>query len=239
MLAELYATHFDDLSGADQTLQDICADPSTTPVQFSIAMHKMADWYLKIGHDPVAARQALERISKRVPGTHLDKMARQRVDQLPATHEEFLARERGKPLHLPHHPDIITPPSPRLPRDQARAAANECVEALQKNPDNAAEREKFARLLAESLDEGETAIEQLELLLAMSGQVPARRAEWLIIKAGWHARLCNDVDMARLVYQEVMRGFPGTPYASEAERRLNVLNLQARFRRRPAAREAV
>ena len=239
MLAELYATHFDDLVGADQTLRDICAEPSTTPVQFSIAMHKLADWYLKLGHDPVAAREVLARICKRVPGTHLDKMARQRIDQLPETHEELLARERGQPLHLPHLPDIVAPPMPRLPRDQARAAANECVELLQKNPDDVKAREKFARLLAENLDETSAAIEQLELLLAMSGQVTAKRAEWLIIMAGWQARLGDDTDAARRVYQRVIDDFSGTPHAAEAQRRLNVLNLQARFRRRPAAREAV
>jgi len=60
--------HFD-LIGADQTLRDICNEPSTTPVQFSVAMHKLADWYLKLGHDPIGARHALERISHRVPGT--------------------------------------------------------------------------------------------------------------------------------------------------------------------------
>ena len=126
-----------------------------------------------------------------------------------------------------------------MPREQARSAANQCVEVLRKNPDDIAAREKFARLLAESLDETDDGIEQLELLIAMGGQQPAKRAEWLILVAGWHARLRDNVDAARLVYQEVMRDFPETPHASEAQRRLNLLNLQARFRQRSGARAAV
>ncbi len=239
MLADLYATHFDDLAGADQTLRGICDEPFITPVQFSIAMHKLADWHLKLGHDPVAAGEALERIGRRAPGTHLEKMARQRLDQLPATREELLARERGKPLPLPHLPDIVTPPGPRLPRDQARVLADACVKELEHNPDDVMAREKFARLLAESLEAPGPAIEQLELLLAQGHQPPAKRAEWLIVMAGWHARLRDDTDTARLVFQEVLRDFPGSPHAAEAQRRISLLNLQARFRRPSTARATV
>ena len=52
-----------------------------------------------------------------MPGTHLDKMARQRLGQLPATREEWREREQGKPLHLPRVPDELERPAPQnLPR---------------------------------------------------------------------------------------------------------------------------
>jgi len=239
MLAELYATHFNDLPGAEQTVRDLCEQPTTMPGQVSIALHRIADWHLKLAHDPVAARHALERICARMPGTHMDKMARMRLNQLPATREELLERERGKPLHLPHvseESEVGTPQA--LPREQAATAANECVEALRKNPDDVAAREKFAGLLAESLGDAKTAIEQLELLLAMPDQPPAKRGEWLLLKAGWHARYLDDLEMAKLVYQEIMRDFPNSAPAFGAQRRLNLLNLQSQFRRRFAERAA-
>lgn len=239
MLAELYATHFNDLPGADQTVHDLCEQPTTTPGQVSIALHRVANWHLKLAHDPVAARHALERICARMPGTHMDKMARLRINQLPATREELLERERGKTLRLPHVPDELELPTPAtLPREQAATAANECVEALKKNPDDVAAREKFAGLLAESLGDAKTAIEQLELLLAMPNQPPSKRSEWLIMIAGWHARYRDDLEMARLVYQEVMRDFPNSAHAFAAQRRINLLNLQSQFRRRFAERAA-
>ena len=235
MLAELYATHFHDLPGASATVRDICAQPTTTPVQVSIALHKLADWHLKIGHDPVSARQVLEQICARIPGTHLDKMARQRIAQLPATREEFDERERGKPLRLPHVPDELRAPAPpMLSPDQAATEARAVVEVLNRNPDDVPAREKFARLLAENLSDADRAIEQLQLLLAMSGQVPAKRAEWLLIIAGWHARYRNDVEEAKLIYQQVMRDFTHTPQAFSAQRRINLINVQTRFRKRLA-----
>src|SRR5205823_9910134 len=62
MLAELYANHFADLAGAERTIKDICSDPNVSPSQLSIALHRLADWHLKPGDDPVAARRALEEI---------------------------------------------------------------------------------------------------------------------------------------------------------------------------------
>ncbi len=239
-LAELYATHFDDLPGADRTVRDLCAQPATTPVQLSIALQKLADWHLKIGHDPVRARQALEEICARAPGTHLDKMARQRFSQLPSTRQELRKREEGQPLHLPHVPDEMEGPVPPiLPREEAAAAANESVARLVKNPDDVAAREKFARLLAESLGDAPTAIEQLELLLAMPDQPTSKRGEWLLTKAAWHARYRDDFDTAKLVYQEVMRDFPSTTQAFAAQRRLSLIDLQAQSRRRFAERARV
>ena len=236
MLAELYATHFDDLPGADRTVRDLCGQETTTPVQVSIALQRLADWHLKIGHDPVRARQALEEICARAPGTHLDKMARQRLRQLPATREELRKREEGVPLHLPPVDEMELPAPQILPRAQAAAAANESVAALVKNPDDATAREKFAHLLAESLGDAPTAIEQLELLLAMPGQPAPRRGEWLLTKAAWLARYRDDLETARLVYREVMRDFPDTAQAFAAQRRLNFIELQAQSRRRFAAR---
>ena len=237
MLAELYATHFDDLPGADRTVRDLCAQPATTPVQISIALQKLADWHLKIGHDPVRARQVLEEICARMPGTHLDKMARQRLSRLPATREELRKREEGTPLHLPQVPDELEMPPPQiLPRAEATAAANESVAALIKNPDDVAAREKFAHLLAESLGDAPTAIEQLELLLAMPGQPAPQRGGWLLTKAAWHARYRDDPETARLIYREVMRDFPHTTHAFAAQRRLNLIDLQAQSRRRFAGR---
>jgi hypothetical protein len=237
MLAELYATHFHDLPGAAETVRDICTQPTTTPVQISIALHKLADWHLKLGHDPVSARQVLEQICTRIPGSHLDKMARQRIAQLPATREELEERERGKPLRLPHVQDEIQPPGePMLSPEQATTEATGLAEALKKNPDDVLAREKFARILAENLNDVDRAIDQLQLLLAMPDQPSVKRAEWLLTIAGWHARYRDDLEEAKLIYQQVMRDFRDTPHAFAAQRKINLINVQAQFRRRFAER---
>jgi hypothetical protein len=175
----------------------------------------------------------LEVICTRFPGTHLERMARQRIHQLPGTRQELEEKSAGKPLHLPHVADELEAPAYRpLSREQALAEANEFVEALKKNPDDVAAREEFARVLAENLGDADTAIDQLRLLLAMPDQAVDKRAGWLLTIAAWHARHRNDVDMALLVYQEVMRDFASTTHAFAAQRRVYMLTLQMRIRRR-------
>ena len=232
LLAELYALYLGDLPAADEMVRDLCQQPATTPPQVAVALHRLADWHLKVAKDPVAARRVLERISVRMPGTHLDRMARQRITQLPASREEFLAQDQGRTIQMTVIPDDVPAPNV-LPRDEAAYIAKQCVEALKKNPDDVAARERFARVLADSLGDSKTAIEQLELLLAMPKQSTDKRADWLLTIAHWHGRYRNDLENARLVYQEVMRDFPDSRYAVMAQRRLNLLTLQ--FRRRAAA----
>ena len=237
MLAELSATHFHDLRAADQTIRELCEHPATTSSQMAIARHRLADWHLKFAHDPVAARQALEEICAREPGSHLDKMARLRIQQIPATRAALLEKERGRPLALPHIPDELNPsPAPPLSRVQATTSANECVETLRKNPDDTAAREKLAQLLAENLGDADTALAQMDLLLAMPGQPENQRAEWLVTTAGWQARLRQNPEAAQQLYERVLRDFTATPAAFAAQRRLNLLQLQSRFRRRSAER---
>lgn len=231
LLAELYALYLDDLPAADEMVRDLCQQPNTTLSQASVALNRLADWHLKLARDPAAARRVLERICLRMPGTHMDRMARQRINQLPASHEEMLAQDQGRTIQMKVIPDDVPPPNV-LPRDEAAYVAKQCVEALKKNPDDVAARERFARVLADSLGDAKTAIEQLNLLLAMPQQPIEKRADWLLTIANWYGKYRNDLENARLVYQEVMRDFPDSRYAVMAQRRLNLLTLQ--FRRRAA-----
>lgn len=232
LLAELYVTQFHDLAGADETVRDLCQQPRTTPVQVSIALHRLADWHLKWGRDPLTARAVLEQICARMPGTHLARMARQRIDQLPATREELEQREAGKPVHLPRVPDELEPTPPRLlTREQALAEANQWVQTLQQDPDNIGARESFARVLTENLGDVTNGIEQLHLLLALPNQSGEQRARWLLTIAAWHFRFANDAERARLVYEQVARDFPNTPHAFAAQRRLHLLRMPSRPRR--------
>jgi tetratricopeptide (TPR) repeat protein len=236
MLAELYAKHFRDLAGARDTLLDLCEQPTTTPGQFAEAMHRLADWYLK-AEDPVAARLFLKRIGQRYPGSHLDRMAQQRLNTIPSSRDEWLLQQERKPVRVAAVPDEIGAAT-MLPAEDAAAAAKSCVEALKRNPDDVAARERFARLLGDHLGEPKLAIEQLELLLALGGQPGSRRAEWLVLSGQWHARGLGDLERGRLLFEEVVRDYADTPSAFTAQRKLNLLRLQESARRRAAAQPA-
>jgi tetratricopeptide (TPR) repeat protein len=234
MLAELYALHFNDLPAADRTIHEICDEPKATVSQIAVALHKMADWYLKVGQDPVAARRSLEEISRRLPRTHLDRMARVRANQLPRTKAEYLKQQEVKRVRLPQISDGIDNASSQAPtqaeREIAAAQANQLVEKLKLNPNDIAAREKLAQLLAEQLSKAPMALEQMELLLALPGIERHKTAEWLNRMAVWQIRFQHDETAAEALLERVTRLCPDSKEAFTAQRRLNLMRRESQAR---------
>jgi hypothetical protein len=228
MLAELYANQFRDLSEAEQTVMDICNHPRTNSSQLSVALHKLADWHLKLMGDPEAACRALQMICTRLPGTHLARMAELRIHQLPRTALDMRA-QAGRPIPLKSTQDpldqALHPNDANPDVDEALRQANACVENLNRNPNNVVEREKLARLLAERMKQADRGIEQLMLLVRQPGQPEAKRAAWLALAASWHLNLRKDPDSGRKLLERVVRDYPESAQAFPARRRL--LALQA------------
>ncbi len=239
MLAELYACHFNDLAGAERTMRELCSQPNVTPSDVGVAMHRLADWHLQFGDDPAAGRRALEKICAEFPGTHLDRMARLRINRLPASTEELRQRREPRRIALPKRTNALAAaPSAHegeLTKDEALAAANKSVAALEADPNDVPSRERFAWLLAERLDRAGLAVEQLELLIAMPGQPPEMLAKWLARIAHWQLRHLRDEEAARKTLRQLVEDFPKTREAFEAQCRLHLLDVETRLRRgRPA-----
>ncbi len=232
MLAGLYATQFKDIAEAEQIILEICDQSKVTPSQISIAMHKLADWQLSVANDPDAADRALEFIKTRLPSTHLARMAELRRVQLPRSRREL--QEQRQPRHIPL-PALTesadSPANATLDPSQARALVNQLTQQLTRDPNNTADREKLARLLAEPLGNVETAIEQLELLIGMPLQPDPKRAEWLGLIAAWQLKLQQNESAARATLERIVQEFPGTPQAFAAQRRLSLLKAEAAARK--------
>ena len=238
LLAELYANHFQDLAGAEEIIRQTCDHPKTTPSQIAVAFHRLADWHLKLANDPQAARRGLWEICRRHPKSHLDRMARLRIEQIPLSKEEFIEHQTPKPIPLPAHyvqPDESpAPPATGLIREQAVARARSCVERLKKNPDDIALREDLARIFAEQLDAVDQGLEQLELLLGMPNQPEKRAAQWLSLMAAWQFAYKKDAPAARKLLERLVRLYPQTPQAFAAQSRLNLMAVESRMRSIPS-----
>src|SRR5262245_51761693 len=125
MLAELYATQFHDLAEADRTVRGICEQSNITPLQVSMALHRLADWHLKLDDNPVAARRALAEICHRFPNTHFASEAQIEFDKLPQTREQWVEQKKPKPIRLPPLSgpleEPLGQPGPALNRSDALA----------------------------------------------------------------------------------------------------------------------
>ncbi len=241
MLAELHATRFNELAEAEKIILDTCLDANATPSQISVALHKLADWQLQLAADPEAAARTLKLIGDRLPGTHLAHMAELRRAQLPSN-AEYKQQREARPIPVPAMPSVIpdpaAPPSAPPAVDVAPAPVspapepldpleqiNRLSEALTRNPNSISDREQLARLLAEPVGKADLAIEQIELLLGMNAQPDVKRVEWLTLIAGWQLQLLQDENAAAVTLGRIVSGFPGTPQAFAAQRRLNLIKM--------------
>ncbi|HYG34586.1 MAG TPA: hypothetical protein VEC99_07380 [Clostridia bacterium] len=232
MLADLYATHFNDLLEAERTIMEICDQPKLTPTQLSLALHKLADWHLKLAQDPDAARRALQVICDRLRGSHLAHMAQLRINQLPRTVQELRDQQNAPPIPLPalskHLEETSDSPETEMDQKQAAQMANACAEQLKKDPNYIPAREKLARLLAQHLEKPDLGIEQLMLLLNLPEQPENKRAEWLALIAAWHLKYRHDPQTGRNCLERLINEFPETPQAFAARHKLESLNREPR-----------
>jgi hypothetical protein len=231
LLAELYAKNFGDLPGAENLIRETCAEPSITPSQLAVAFHRLADWQLQLAADPAGARRALEEICRRYPNSHLDKMARLRMDKLPATTQELLAPKKVRLPTLRRDLDETGPAAaPQLTRDQAQSQVRQAIERLEKDPDDFAAREDLARLYVEELEETDLGLYQVELLLSVPDPPPGKAAEWLAMTAAWQLRHQRDQAAGRQTLERLLRLYPQSRQAFSAQRRLNLMDIEAKMR---------
>jgi hypothetical protein len=234
MLADLYANNFHDIGEAEQTILEICDQPRTTPSQVAVALHKLADWYLKLKSDPDAARRALGVIMNRLPGTHLARMAQLRIDQLPRTSEELREQQTNKPVFLPalHDPldDGKNAPAQEIDLATARRREAQLQARIKQGPEDPAPREELARLYAGDLGKPDVAIAQAQCLLALPHQSPEKRAGWMGLIATWQIEGLKDVPVGQETLRQIIREFPQTSTAFAAQRRLLHLSAEEKMR---------
>lgn len=232
MLAELYATQFKNIPEAEQIILEICEQPKVTPSQLSVALHKLADWQLAVANDPEAADRALQVIKARLPNTHLARMAELRRNQLPRSRRELEEQRQPRHIPLPALNESANADAPAtVSPEQAGLRINQLTEQLTRGPNNVADREQLARLLAEPLGQVDRAIEQLESLVNLGDQPDAKRAEWLSLIATWQWKLQQDEAASLQTLARVVAEFPTTPQAFAAQRRISLHQAEVAARR--------
>jgi hypothetical protein len=200
--------------------------------QVAVALNRLADWHLQLRDDPLSARRALEEIRRRMPHTHLARMAGLRLDQLPMSSEELREKRKVKKFQLPALGDTIDEAAEPIAADKSLdeplAQANRCVERLKRDPNDVLAREKLARIFAEQMGQVELAVEQLELLVEMPEQPPAKLAEWLGLMAAWQIRHRGNREAGRRLLQRIVHEHPQSVQAFAAQRRLSLLEVEDR-----------
>lgn len=232
MLAELYASQYHDLREAGLVVRQLCNQPNVTELQISMALNQLADWHLKFESDPVAARRALELICHKLPDTHAARMARLRMRQLPRTRKQYEEGRKRPAIALPAHERADGEQGfygvPIINEEESQKLAERLQKRLNEDPADVSARERLAVVCATHFQEAGQAIKHLNYLLEHAAPSQKKEVEWLNLLATWQLKYNNDLGSARAALEQIVRKFPKTLDAFNAQRRLHVLELESR-----------
>lgn len=238
MLAEVQAEQLDDLPGAQLTIDRLLIESERNPLNLSLALNRLADWQLKIGHDPDSARAALERIIEMFPETEQAYLATQRIAHL--TPAEMLdGKDAPHRIKLGQYQQNIgllrEPVKVVAPAEDPALVASNLVRHLEKHPNDSEARENLALIYADHYQRTDLAADQLEELLAQPN-LPARQAVHLLnMLADLCVRHAGDTIAARAALQRIIDLFPQSAAAEGAKNRIAHLQLELRSKKKSQA----
>jgi len=235
MVAEIQAENMNDLSGAQETIDQILSQEGHSPKNTAFALSRLADWRLRFGQDREAARSALERIVQLLPDTEQAQFALQRLAHLMP--QEMLA-EKQEPhrVQLHHHGENLglredfKGLGPK-PEENPSTVAAAWVKHLEQHPQDFEARENLALIYADHFRRLDLASDQLEQLIAVPHQPPKQVTHWLNLLADIQIRLSGETSQARKTLERIVDRFPKTAAAGNAQNRIAYLNLELKGRR--------
>jgi len=232
-LAEIQAENLNDLAATELTIQRLCAQSGHTPVKVAFALNSLADWHLKRGLDPEAARQDLERIVELFPASEYAALAAQRIAHLPSKEMLLAARDRPR-LRMQegvYNIGLMQSSAHLRPAesDPAKLAA-QYVDHLQLHPQDTEAREKLAMIYADHYKRLDLAADQLDQLIEQPNQPAKLVVHWLNLLADLQLRHGADPEVARHTLERIIERYPNHAAADIARNRLNLLNLEIKAR---------
>lgn len=230
LLAEIYALDLRDLPQAQRAIYRLCNHPKQAPAVIAAALNALADWQLSVGQNPEAAREVLQNLADRYPGTPIALQAQQRIAHL----------QQPVEAQFSHAPAAIAlTPAPRyeasrpaaaseaLPDEEALAQEVGALELhLQQFPHDAEARESLARLYSEKLHQYDQAVAQLEILVSQPGHPAKQAVGWMHAMVGIQVRLMGDLAAGQATLKKIISQHPMSAFATQAENRLALLTTE-------------
>ena len=213
--AEILAQDERNLAGASATVLNLVLD-NPHKDQVSVALNRLADWKLKIGEDPLGAKDSLQMIVARFPESSFARQAQQRMEHLPSA-EELERRREAQPMAIEGTGGKLK---------QVSRTAAELVDHLARHPHDVEARVELAIAYVREHQHLELAEQELKSLIDDEAHPAKARIAWLNLLADLQIEATGASDKAVLTLHRILDGFAGTSGAELAEKRLHLLNRQ-------------
>jgi hypothetical protein len=234
-LAEVQVENLNDLPGAELTIRRLCEQPGHPPRNIAYALNSLADWQIRFGVDPEAARQTLEKLIEVLPDSEFALIAAQRIAHLAKTDALLEARDRHR-IHVPegvNNIGLLKSSAHLQPTatDPAELTA-EYVKHLEQHPQDTEAREKLAILYADHFKRMDLATDQLNQLVTQPHQPARNVVHWLNLLADLQIRHGADYDTVRGSLEQIIERYPNLAAAGMARNRIDLIKLELKAKQR-------
>jgi len=224
LLARVQAEDLSDLGAAEISLNQFCDRAAAPSKQVAAAYTQMADWHLKLGSDPDAARAVLQKIIARYPETELALQAEQRIAHLSEAEKMLLAKHDRKTIELQegvHNVGLLDSTDFLKPQEvEPGKVAAAYVKHLEEHPHDAEVREKLALVYGRDFKRLDMATMELVQLINEPKHKPKQVAQWLNLLANLQVELGADMATVRSTLEKIVERYPDLSLAELAQRRL-------------------
>lgn len=220
-IASIQAENMDNLPIAASLVEGIIGqNKKLERRQVSYALNTLADWHLKYGKDPDAARACLEQIVERYPDSRASQSAESRIAHL-ADKETLAAADQPKKGKVMPKFERDLGLKGKTPQLKKQVDPNELTDQyqaqLEQHPNDWDTREKLAAHYIEHYQNVACAVDELEHLIRSKLAGKDDKCRWLHQIADWQAKVARNPAAAREALQRIIDKYPGSAQAQRAE----------------------
>jgi tetratricopeptide (TPR) repeat protein len=221
MKAEIYAEDLKDYDSAEAIVNRLIESGKLSCQGEAVFLNRLCDWRLKLKKDLDGAREALEQIEKRHPGSVEAMYASQRKNRL-----KLPQKGPAPTKKLIHLKENLGLKKGFKEWNMDQMILSKEIEGLKKHlsdfPLDWEAREKLASIYSITCRNVEAAVNELDYLLEQDGQPKKKIVQWLNMKADFYIREQN-LEKAKESLNTIIDCFPDTSPAYVAERRIALL----------------
>ncbi len=222
--AAIFADDLKDVARAEEVVNEMLSQTNLDPKLGALLYNRLADWRLIHLRNLEGAKEALQAIVDRYPGSEAASFALQRKSRLCL-------------------PDDKTPQTKKVIRivedlglkkgfkgwDMPQVTWQEEVallaQFLEEHPQDWDAREKLACIYSRDCKDVRAAVAQLEMLLKIPEQPKKKVAQWLNLEADFYIR-ARDLNGAKTALERIIKLYPNSAPANMAQNRISLLKME-------------
>ncbi len=222
--AAIFADDLKDVARAEEVVNEMLSQSSLDPKLGALIYNRLADWRLVHLRNLEGAKEALQAIVDRYPGSEAASFALQRKSRLCLPNEG--TPETKKVIRIVEDLGLVKGfKGWDMPEVTWQEEVAQLAQFLEDHPHDWDAHEKLASIYSRDCQDVRAAVAQLEMLLEIPEQPKKKVAQWLNMEADFYIR-AHDLSGAKTALERIIKRYPESAPANMAQNRISLLKME-------------